>query len=231
MVYSERLKSNAFKAYYTDYFVLVKNAWIHGYIEHGYIWIYGEYIEYMRNIWNTIGIIYVLWNFTMKNALLWCNRNCLFTLTHTAVKTSRTAVRGVTNSGVWVSDRENFIDQYYSWYRFPGFHLNLLRYKKQFRGTIRFWKGFRNEKRQNLSLVDNFFKINLRFRITPSQQACVASSNVLYHPFVSAQHPNTDERYGFALFGSPPGGPQHESGWRINGQFDFDNYEKSTFCQ
>ena len=81
-----------------------------------------------------------------KNALLRCNRNCLFTLTHTAVKTSRIAVSGVTNSGIWVSDRENFINQYYSWYRFPGFHLNLLRYEKQFRGTIRFWKGFRNGK-------------------------------------------------------------------------------------
>ena len=190
-------------------YIWVKIAWIHGYIAHEYIWIYGEYIEYIRNIWNTI--VMCCETLPWKNALLRCNRNCLFTLTHTAVKTSRIAVSGVTNSGVWVSDRENFINQYYSWYRFPGFHLNLLRYEKQFRGTIRFWKGFRNGKYAK-NFVHSIIFINLRLRITPSQQACVESSYVRYQPFVSPQHPNTDERYGFALFGSPPGGPQHESG-------------------
>ena len=62
------------------------------------------------------------------------------------------------------------------------------------------------------NFVRSIIFINLRLRITPSQQACVESSYVRYQPFVSPQHPNTDERYGFALFGSPPGGPQHESG-------------------
>ena len=52
----------------------------------------------------------------------------------------------------------------------------------------------------------------LRFKITPSQQAWVASSYVRYHPLASPQQPLTDDRYGLALCGSPPGGPQHESG-------------------